>query len=132
MSGFVPVCTVDVQDTTGAGDAFTCGFLAYMLAEVREGRVREDERSKGVCHHHSWSGQTLPNSKYVNPLTPQDTPSLDEMCSNAKEIQEAVRFGAACGALTTTGSGAIGAQPQMDRILALLESERQKSAAQAA
>jgi sugar/nucleoside kinase (ribokinase family) len=33
-SGFVSVFSVDVQDTTGAGDAYTCGFLAYLLAEV--------------------------------------------------------------------------------------------------
>lgn len=33
-SGFVPVFNVDVQDTTGAGDAFTCGFLAHLLSEV--------------------------------------------------------------------------------------------------
>lgn len=32
--GTVPVYNVNVQDTTGAGDAFTCGFLAYLLAEV--------------------------------------------------------------------------------------------------
>jgi sugar/nucleoside kinase (ribokinase family) len=35
ITGFVPVYDVAVQDTTGAGDAFTCGFLAYVLAEVR-------------------------------------------------------------------------------------------------
>lgn len=33
--GHVPVYSVNVQDTTGAGDAFTCGFLSYLLAEVR-------------------------------------------------------------------------------------------------
>lgn len=33
-SGFVPVYDVKVQDTTGAGDAFTCGFLAYLLLKV--------------------------------------------------------------------------------------------------
>ena len=35
FSGSVPVYDVDVQDTTGAGDAFTCGLMAYLLAEVR-------------------------------------------------------------------------------------------------
>jgi sugar/nucleoside kinase (ribokinase family) len=35
FSGSVPVYKVDVQDTTGAGDAFTCGLMAYLLAEVQ-------------------------------------------------------------------------------------------------
>lgn len=35
FSGGVPVYDVNVQDTTGAGDAFTCGLMAYLLAEVR-------------------------------------------------------------------------------------------------
>lgn len=33
-AGTVPVYEVKVQDTTGAGDAFTCGFLAYLLLKV--------------------------------------------------------------------------------------------------
>lgn len=40
--GHVPVYSVNVQDTTGAGDAFTCGFLSYLLAEVRALGSRRD------------------------------------------------------------------------------------------
>lgn len=34
FTGHVPVYDVAVQDTTGAGDAFTCGFLSFLLRQV--------------------------------------------------------------------------------------------------
>ena len=52
----------------------------------------------------------------------QEQGSVDKLCADPLEVEAAVRFGAACGALTTTGSGAIGAQPKMEQILALIKS----------
>lgn len=69
--------TVDVVDTTAAGDAFIGGFTSKILT-------------------HSWSSPT-----------PADA---QESASYAKALEEAVRYGCACGALATTK---FGAQPSL-------------------
>lgn len=48
FSGSVPVYEVQVQDTTGAGDAFTCGLMAFLLAEVRTYSFRAQICRPGV------------------------------------------------------------------------------------
>ena len=48
FSGSVPVYEVQVQDTTGAGDAFTCGLMAFLLAEVRTYSFRAQTCRPGV------------------------------------------------------------------------------------
>eukprot|EP00892_Ulva_mutabilis_P010956 jgi/Ulvmu1/8232/UM041_0042.1 len=85
QSGFVPVYDVDVQDTTGAGDAFTCGFLAYLL-------------SKGAGK------------------------AMREALGNVEDTTEAVKFAAACGALTTLAGGAIAAQPDRAEVEKMVQS----------
>lgn len=89
--GFVPVYKVDVQDTTGAGDAFTCGFLAYMLAE-------EDG-------------------------------TVDKLLASPESMDAAVKFAAACGALTTTSAGAIAAQPKLTDVEKMVKTGTAASAA---
>eukprot|EP01023_Acetabularia_acetabulum_P042319 TRINITY_DN4172_c0_g1_i3.p1 TRINITY_DN4172_c0_g1~~TRINITY_DN4172_c0_g1_i3.p1 ORF type:complete len:447 (-),score=74.18 TRINITY_DN4172_c0_g1_i3:763-2001(-) len=77
LTGFVPVFKASVVDTTGAGDAFTGGFLSYVLLAG----------------------------------------GLDAVVSEGQEkLLTAVRFGAACGALTTQGPGAIAPQPSFEMV----------------
>lgn len=74
--GFVPVLEVQVADTTGAGDAFTAGFLAFLI-------------------------------KYGG---------LDKLQSDPSLMHQAALFGAATGALTCCGKGAIAPQPTMEQV----------------
>lgn len=81
-SGIVPVFSVNVVDTTGAGDAYLAGFVHKLLEDP------------GVA------------------------------AGNAESLKEAVYFATACGAFTTTGAGAIAAQPTLTQAEALLAAER--------
>eukprot|EP01025_Chloroclados_australasicus_P033046 TRINITY_DN3358_c0_g2_i1.p1 TRINITY_DN3358_c0_g2~~TRINITY_DN3358_c0_g2_i1.p1 ORF type:complete len:421 (+),score=43.92 TRINITY_DN3358_c0_g2_i1:99-1361(+) len=77
LQGFIPVFDVKVVDTTGAGDAFTGGFLAYIIqAGGLDAIVKGGESS----------------------------------------LKTAVRFAAACGALTVQGAGAIAPQPSYKQV----------------
>ncbi len=74
--------SVQVQDTTGAGDAFIGAFLFQLLKnDVRCGQ-------------------------------------LEEYCQ--KHHEELLTFANACGALTTTGKGAISSLPTYEEIMELL------------
>ncbi|KAG5184194.1 Ribokinase-like protein [Tribonema minus] len=88
-AGFVPPFEVDVMETTGAGDAFTAGFIHAMRAfewgagTARQGALSAEERG---------------------------------------EVDAAVRFASAVGALSCTGDGAIGPQPSAEAVARFLQS----------
>mmetsp|Transcript_22165 Transcript_22165/g.61517 ORF Transcript_22165/g.61517 Transcript_22165/m.61517 type:complete len:401 (-) Transcript_22165:157-1359(-) len=79
--GSIPVLDVTVADTTGAGDAFTAGFLAFMLKAGGLSKLQED-------------------------------PDL---------MLQAARWGAATGALTCKGKGAIAPHPTMEEVEEMLK-----------
>lgn len=57
LSGFVPVMEVDVVDTTGAGDAFTAGFVKELLAAGGlEGLTADDNALKAAVEYASVVG----------------------------------------------------------------------------
>ena len=77
-TGNVPAFSVDVEDTTGAGDSFVAGFLHQLCV-------------KGT-----------------------------DAFQSAEQAREAITFASAVGALTTTRSGAIAAQPSLAEAEAFL------------
>lgn len=103
-SGFVPAYDVGVADTTGAGDAFTAGFLWWML--------RKNEGS-GPASGGGGGGRS-------------GRDALRALQSDPGALADAVAFGAATGALTCTRPGAIASQPRLEEVMALFEKERNK------
>jgi fructokinase len=101
-SGFVPAYDVGVADTTGAGDAFTAGFLWWMLCRAG-GSGGGGEGSSG-------------------------RDALRALQSDPSALADAVAFGAATGALTCTRPGAIASQPGLAEVMALFEQGRRAGA----
>lgn len=95
--GFVPCFrTCNIVETTGAGDAFSAGYIAKCIrlmsnsnGEVAEGGGLEDVG----------------------------------LYSGGEMARELVRFGSAVGALTCGGEGAILPQPSVSQVLDLLSRE---------
>lgn len=102
LSGRVPVLRVQVQDTTGAGDAFLAGFLYSMVQARSPPAVAEAEAagSRGV-RERARRGQAG---------------GLEALRADADKLRAAVEFATACGAFTTTKPGAIGAQPSEQQV----------------
>jgi len=98
-TGRVRPFKVQVVETTGAGDAFTAGFLHGLLAMD----LHLDKDSKDGM---------------FTTLVPKSQRAL--------VVQRLITFASACGALACTSAGAIAAQPSIDQVEAFLEQHEQQ------
>ena len=92
--GHIPPFQVPVVETTGAGDAFTAGFLHALLAG---------------------DGQDV--------LLHDSQPSSLSYAEKQQRVHSMVQFASAVGALTCTKEGAIAAQPTLEEAQAILKEQ---------
>lgn len=93
QTGFIPVFEgLNVVETTGAGDAFSAGFISEAIKLLSS---KEEEKNAGL-----------------SPAV------LEGIGGRARDM---VRFASAVGALTCCGDGAIKPQPLRGEVLGLLQ-----------
>ena len=133
MSGYVPVLKVDVQDTTGAGDAFLAGFL-FGLMNVRTCAGWMQMASLQPCvraplPHNVAQPLRLLHCRLGLVAAPDRTHGrscllqaggLDGLTGDEQKLRKAIEFAAATGGYTTTQLGGIAAQPTYQQAMDLL------------
>ena len=102
LAARVPVLRVQVQDTTGAGDAFLAGFL-YSMVQARSPPTVAGVEAADSCGVRERAGRGQAGG-------------LEALRADADKLRAAVEFATACGAFTTTKPGAIGAQPSEQQV----------------
>lgn len=111
-TGSVPVFeSIDVVETTGAGDAFSAGFISEAIKALSSSPPAAAQAEGGVA-------------------APRGVEDLGrggwERGGDDDGAKEMVRFASAVGALTCCGDGAIRPQPSLGDVLTLLQREQQQ------
>lgn len=106
QQGFVPCfSSCKIVETTGAGDAFSAGYIAKCIQLLK---------SSGSSTRESGGASSSGSRVGFKDI---------ELDSEGEVAKELVRFGSAVGALTCGGDGAIVPQPSMAQVLDLLAEE---------
>lgn len=120
QTGFIPVFeSINVVETTGAGDAFSAGFI-----------------SKAISFFSTMNDDKVGASSSPSSSSLSSSSGFDEIGMAAGEgeggaARDMVRFASAVGALTCCGDGAIKPQPLHGDVLDLLAAEGASSASSA-
>lgn len=112
-TGFVPCYkSVNIVETTGAGDAFSAGFVAEAIKLLSASSL-------------SAAAAATSSSISISSSTSSSSEVNAEMLKRVGKEQagDMVRFASAVGALTCGGDGAIAPQPMEEDVRKLLKEE---------
>eukprot|EP00983_Pelagomonas_calceolata_P074283 1152493-Pelagomonas_calceolata.AAC.9 len=116
-SGFIPCYNVKVEETTGAGDAFTAGFIYKLLqAGSLDALAADATKLKEAVAF----GSAADMSKYRQKR--QACMAISDMMN----LHTTVTTTTCAGALTCTRKGAIDGQPSLDEVLELYDSAQKQ------